>query len=192
MVLQGSLACPWSSKWCCLSAWRLALNWWDSELGSGKAQREGQQCNHHVGDDSEHDTGVPHWQAHNIMLKGMTCLASDFEKCQKSVSRQCSSALLLLSQGPAVSKFQWQGEKPGGCTQSTGWARGPLESASPSGQLLCREDWGLAFNYHLPLWRELQFCGGCYYWTEKKSWKLILWHLLNCKYYILCTSGGLC
>lgn len=93
--------------WCCTSGWaclywRLASDWWGSKPGVGGGGSNGPAgrlaMQPLVGCDSEHSTGTTHWQAHNIMLKGMTCLASGFEKCQKSVYKQCTS--------PAITGFR--------------------------------------------------------------------------------------
>lgn len=93
--------------WCCTSGWaclywRLASDWWGSKLGGGGGRSNGpagrSAMQPLVGCDSEHSTGTTHWQAHNIMLKCMTCLASGFEKCQKSVYKQCTS--------PAITGFR--------------------------------------------------------------------------------------
>lgn len=105
VVLQRPLACARSSKWCCTSGWawlywRLASDWWGSKLGVGRVNGPAGRLAMQpwVGYDSEHSTGTRHWQAHSIMLKGMTYLASGFGKCQKSVYKQCTS--------PTISRFR--------------------------------------------------------------------------------------
>ena len=94
VILQGPPAHPWPCKWCCKSGWD-CLYWtlspdpWGIQTGesSGPVGRAVFTVESVI----QSTAPGPRWASSHARLKGMTCLPSDFEKCQKSVYKQCSS-----------------------------------------------------------------------------------------------------